>query len=110
MNGGPPPRDFSPEDTTLIPDRHRINSLQSSSSTLQATSTSISSTPPVSVDIPHHESDINDVYMIWCIYAAVFLLCLWLLIICAWLRYRHLINNVVMGTSISANDMNKGKI
>ncbi|XP_019849006.1 PREDICTED: uncharacterized protein LOC109580379 [Amphimedon queenslandica] len=38
----------------------------------------------------------SEPYLIWCVYGLVTLLSLWLLILCAWCRYRHIISELFL--------------
>ena len=43
---------------------------------------------------------VPDIYMVWSGYAFICLLCLWVLIGCAWYYYRDVISNVAMETNV----------
>ena len=71
------------------------------------------SPPPLLHDSEHHSPDngfslyhlfsiddqnghSSEAYVVWCIYGLVTLLSLWLLILCAWCRYRHVISELFL--------------
>lgn len=55
------------------------------------------------LSIDDQNGNSSEAYLVWCVYGLATLLSLWLLILCAWCRYRHVISELVL------NDGNKEK-